>query len=47
MAADGSLKSPIWFAALPFLIAPLVWLRKRRRAEAPRFAVIVGDEKSL
>ena len=41
------LSCPIWFAALPFLIAPVVWLRKRRRAEAPRFAVIVGDEKSL
>lgn len=40
------LSCPTWFAALPFLISPVLWVRKRRRAEAPRFAVIVGNEKS-
>lgn len=40
------LSCPIWFAALPFFIAPINWLRKRRRIEAPRFAVVVADDKS-
>lgn len=40
------LSCPIWFAALPFLIAPINWLRKRRRVEAPRFAVVVANDKA-
>ena len=39
------LSCPIWFAALPFLVAPMNWLRKRRRVEAPRFAVVVGNDR--
>jgi len=39
------LSCPIWFAALPFLVAPINRLRKRRRVEAPRFAVVVGNNK--
>lgn len=41
------LSCPIWFAALPFLVAPMNWLRKRRRVEAPRFAVVVGNDKAV
>jgi len=41
------LSCPIWFAALPFLVAPINWLRKRRRVEAPRFAVVVGNDKAV
>ncbi len=30
---------PLWFAALPFTIAPIAWLRRRRRREPRGFAV--------
>lgn len=41
------LSCPIWFAALPFLVAPVSWLRRIRRVEAPRFAVVVGNDKAV
>jgi hypothetical protein len=31
---------PIWCAALPFLIAPLIWLRKRRKVRDAGFPVV-------
>jgi hypothetical protein len=34
---------PIWCAALPFLIAPLLWLRKRRTPPASAFPVVMPD----
>ena len=33
------LQCPLWFAALPFTIAPIAWLRRRRRRETRGFAV--------
>ncbi len=37
--AGVHLVCPLWFAALPFTIAPLAWLRRRRRREMRGFAV--------
>jgi hypothetical protein len=34
---------PIWCAAIPCLIAPLLWLRKRRTPPPPAFPVVMPD----
>jgi hypothetical protein len=43
------LACPIWCMALPFLIAPLVWLRKRRkrRPEPAGFSVVIESGSRL
>jgi hypothetical protein len=38
---------PIWCIAIPFLIAPVMWLRGRKAPELAGFSVIQGSEAKL